>query len=115
MGHPCGSSKREVGDRFSTGENGSPDYSPGGNRPSNNRFSRSMIRDGSLIFNMKMAEFTATACALANEAPDCGMHHSSPLPARSWRAFDLRMATKVQNETYLPYSASSAGESLPLL
>src|SRR5258707_2959541 len=42
---------------------------------------------------VKVAVFTPMACALPNEGPQNGIHHSPGVPARSWRALDLRMAT----------------------
>ena len=47
------------------------------------------------VFFMKMAVFAAMACPLPDEGSERCIHHSPPLAARSWRAFDFRMATKV--------------------
>jgi hypothetical protein len=44
---------------------------------------------------VEAAILTAMACPLPNEGPQGGIHHSPGELLRSWRAFDLRMATKV--------------------
>jgi len=52
-----------------------------------------------VVFVVNAAVFTLAACPLPDEGPERGIH---PLPgelASSWRAFDLRMATKVLKET----------------
>ena len=48
-----------------------------------------------VIILVQAAVLTATACPLPDEGPERGIHHSPGELARSWRAFDLRMATKV--------------------
>ena len=47
------------------------------------------------VFFTKMAVFAATACPLPDEGPERGVHHSPVELARSWRAFDFRIATNV--------------------
>lgn len=42
-----------------------------------------------------LVQFTAMARPLPDEGPQSGVHHSAEELARSWRALDLRMATKV--------------------
>jgi hypothetical protein len=41
----------------------------------------------------------AAACTLADEAPEPCIHYAPRLRASNWRAFDMRMATKVLKET----------------
>ena len=48
-----------------------------------------------IIILVQVAVLTATAGALPDEGAERGIHHSPGELARSWRAFDLRMATKV--------------------
>ena len=48
-----------------------------------------------VIFLVQMAVFTATACPLPDEGSERSIHHSPAVLARSWRAFDFRMATNV--------------------
>ena len=51
--------------------------------------------DDIIVVFVEVAVFTATACPLPDEGPESGIHHSPEELARSWRAFDLRMAMKV--------------------
>jgi hypothetical protein len=48
---------------------------------------------------VKPAVFTAAARPLPDQGPESGVHHSPWESARSWRAFDLRMATNVPKVT----------------
>src|SRR5262245_17936888 len=48
-----------------------------------------------VVVFVQAAVLTAAAGPLANEGPESGVHHSRGEWARSCRAFDLRMATKV--------------------
>jgi hypothetical protein len=47
------------------------------------------------VFFMEMAIFAATSRPLADEGLKLSIHHSPGRAARSWRALDFRMATKV--------------------
>jgi len=47
------------------------------------------------VFFTKMAVFATPACPLSDEGSERSIHYSPRLGARSWRAFDFRMATKV--------------------
>ena len=47
------------------------------------------------VFFMKVAVFAAICGPLPDEGSEHSVHHSPGRAARSWRAFDLRMATNV--------------------
>jgi hypothetical protein len=89
-------------------------YSGGRNLPSKSRFSRNITRARSLMFCdyvldvewkqifiilMQLAVFTAAACPLPDKGPERSVNHLPAESARSWRAFDLRIATTVLYHT----------------
>lgn len=48
---------------------------------------------------VQMAVFTAAACPAADKGAECSISHLPAELARSWRAFDLRIATTVLYDT----------------
>ena len=58
-----------------------------------------MERKQTIIVLMQTAVFAAAACALTDVGPERSVNHLSAELARSWRAFDLRIATTVLYDT----------------
>ncbi|HEV3339567.1 MAG TPA: hypothetical protein VG125_04405, partial [Pirellulales bacterium] len=47
-----------------------------------------------VVVFVEAAVLTTAACPISDKGPERGIHHSRGQFPRSWRAFDLRMATK---------------------